>query len=334
MVFVNGRFDAARSSLPDGIGVETLANAAPEPSVRKGDVVDELNLAYASDGAVITVSGRHETPLELLFITAPSGPATISTRNIIRLEADAAATIFETHTGHDAPYVTNSVTELHLEAGASLDRVRLIEDGAGAIHLSNMDARLGADALLRDFTFTLGGKTVRNQGFVTFEGENARANVSGSYMIAGRQHADTTLAVNHAVPACTSRELFKCVMDENARGIFQGRVIVAPGAQKTDGQQSANALLLAEGAEFDAKPELEIYADDVWCGHGATSGELDENQLFYLKARGIPEKAAKALLIAAFAAAAFEEIESEAVRDVFNELAAGWLERRKDHDAQ
>jgi Fe-S cluster assembly protein SufD len=332
IVFVNGVYDVARSSLPDRISVETLANGDEVNfSLREDDVIDALNLAYASDGAIISVARQSKTekPVELVFVTAPDQPSTITTRNAIVLEAGAELTVFELHTGHDEAYVSNHVTEITIGDNAKLNRVRLQEDGKSAIHLSNTIANLGAEAKLNDFTFTLGGKTVRNQGFVTFDGENSIANTSGSYMIADNQHVDTTLVINHAVPACQSRETYKCVMDENARGIFQGKVIVARDAQKTDGQQSANALLLSEGAEFDAKPELEIYADDVWCGHGATSGELDDNQLFYLKARGIPETKAKALLIAAFAAAAFEEIESEDVRKVFNTLAQSWLDRRE-----
>ena len=328
LVFVNGRFDAGRSSMPQNISVEFLAGAAPQFALRKDDPVDALNLAYATDGAIITVTGKTPEPLELMFITAPGEPATVTTRNVIKLAKNAAATIFETHTGHDAPCLTNAVTNIEIGNGATLNRVRFEDDGAQTIRLANTVASLGQGAVLHDFALTQGSRTTRNQTFVTFTGQEAIVNISGAYMIAGQQHVDTTLVVNHAVPMCQSRELFKCVMDENARGIFQGKVIVAPGAQKTDGQQSANALLLSQGAEFDAKPELEIYADDVWCGHGATSGDLDQNQLFYLRARGIPERQAKALLIAAFAAAAFDEIENEAVRDAFNELAHGWLERR------
>ncbi len=332
IVFVNGVFDETRSQLPKNISISMLASADKVGfSLRDGDVIDALNLAYASDGVIINVAKgvKVEKPVELVFLTAPDQPATITTRNVIRLEEGAELTLLETHAGHNEAYVTNCVTEISIADNATLNRVRLQEDGENAIHLSNTAANLGQEANLRDFTFTIGGQTTRNQGFVTFNGENAALNMSGSYMIAGKQHADTTLVINHAVPACESRELYKCVMDENARGVFQGKVIVARDAQKTDGQQSANALLLSEGAEFDAKPELEIYADDVWCGHGATSGDLDKNQLFYLKARGIPENKAKALLIAAFAAAAFDEIENEDVREAFNELAQGWLQRRE-----
>jgi len=331
LVFVNGVFDESRSQLPESVSLSTLAKTDnAEFTLRDGDIIDALNLTYASDGVIISVAKgkKVEKPIELVFITAPDQPATVTTRNVITLEEGAELTILETHIGHDDAYVANTVSEISIADNAIFHRVRLQEDGEKSIVLSNTAVTLGADAKLQDFTFTLGGKTVRNQGFVTFAGENTSANMSGSYMLAGKQHVDTTLVVNHAVPDCQSRELFKCVMDENARGIFQGKVIVARDAQKTDGQQSVNALLLSDGAEFDAKPELEIYADDVWCGHGATSGDLDESQLFYLKTRGIPEKQAKALLIAAFAAAAFEEIENEDVRDILTDLAQNWLDRR------
>jgi Fe-S cluster assembly protein SufD len=165
------------------------------------------------------------------------------------------------------------------------------------------------------FTLTSGAVLNRQNGTIEFHGPNAKAQVSGSYLLKGKQHADTRLVVDHKVPHCVSRELFKCVMDDNARGIFQGKVIVRPDAQKTDGKQSSHALLLSETAEFDAKPELEIYADDVVCGHGTTCGDLNHDHLFYLRSRGIPETEARSMLVQAFVAEAFETVENEAVRE-------------------
>jgi Fe-S cluster assembly protein SufD len=188
---------------------------------------------------------------------------------------------------------------------------------------------LAGKAHLQDFTLTIGGRATRQQGFVTFEGEHTESHVSGAFLLTGKQHNDTRLVIDHAVPNCLSRELFKCVMDQSARGIFQGKAIVRRDAQKTDGNQSSNALLLSDDAEFDAKPELEIYADDVVCGHGATSGDLDENHLFYLRTRGIPETEAKSMLIAAFAGEAFDSVASDEIRDVLTGLAEGWLARRQ-----
>ena len=149
--------------------------------------------------------------------------------------------------------------------------------------------------------------------------------ISGAFLMRGRQHCDTTLLVEHRVPRCTSRELFKVVLADEARGVFQGKIVVAPGAQKTDGKQMSQALLLSEAAEFDSKPELEIFADDVVCGHGATSGQIDEDLLFYLKARGIPDVEARALLIQAFVGEALERVEDEALRDALARASAAWL---------
>jgi Fe-S cluster assembly protein SufD len=241
--------------------------------------------------------------------------------------------VVETHLGSESTsYVNNIVTEVLLAPGARLDRVKLQSDGVQAIHLSNLQARLSKGAILRDCTVTTGAATTRQQGFIAFEGENADAKITGTYLLRGRQHCDTRLIVDHRAPACTSREIFKCVVDEEARGIFQGKVIVERGAQKTDGKQSSHGLLLSPTAEFDAKPELEIYADDVACGHGATAGDLEEDFVFYLRSRGIPLAQARALLVSAFAAEAFEDIPHESIRETLIELCQGWVHRGAQAD--
>ncbi len=193
-------------------------------------------------------------------------------------------------------HISNSLTSSTIGPGARLDRVKLQLEGQQAIHLANFHAEIGEQAVLRDCTLTAGGGVTRQQGFITLAGERADASVHGVYLLKGKQHCDTRLLVDHKAAHCTSRELFKCVIDEQARGIFQGKVAVRRNAQKTDGKQSSHALLLSPSAEFDTKPELEIFADDVICGHGATVGDLDEDQLFYLRARGIPAARAKAML--------------------------------------
>jgi Fe-S cluster assembly protein SufD len=179
-----------------------------------------------------------------------------------------------------------------------------------------------------DFSFASGGAVVRNQIFMRLSGQETNANISGASLLKGRQHIDNTMVVDHTVPHCTSREIFKSVVDDEARAVFQGKIIVHPHAQKTDGKMAANALLLSEAAEADAKPELEIFADDVVCGHGATVGALDEDLLFYLRARGIPQKEAEALLIQAFIGAAVETIANEAVREALMGEAERWLAAR------
>lgn len=334
LTFVNGEFDAGRSQLPASGDVEVTALSTASSALAigetAGDPIDGLNRAYVTDGAFIRIKAgsNADAPLELIFINSSATEATFTTRNVIELEEGASATVFETHLGGDDAYVSNSVTEVRLGDNARLDRVKLQMDGAGSYHLSNLVADLGAEAKLQDFTLTMGSAATRQQGFITFNGEHTDATVSGAFLLNGKQHNDTRLVVDHAVPNCISRELFKCVMDDDARGIFQGKVIVRPDAQKTDGKQSSHALLLSPTAEFDAKPELEIYADDVVCGHGATSGELDENLLFYLRARGIPEERAKSMLISAFVAESFDDVDNEAVRDVLKDLADSWLAAR------
>lgn len=334
LTFVNGEYDADRSQLPASGDVEvtalSTASSALSIGATAGDPIDGLNRAYVTDGAFIRIKagGNADAPLELVFINSTATEATFTTRNVIELEEGASATVFETHMGGDDAYVSNSVTEVRLGDGARLDRVKLQMDGAASYHLSNLIADLGTEAKLQDFTLTMGSATTRQQGFITFNGEHTDATVSGAFLLNAKQHNDTRLVVDHTVPNCVSRELFKCVMDDEARGIFQGKVIVRQDAQKTDGKQSSHALLLSPAAEFDAKPELEIYADDVVCGHGATSGELDESLLFYLRARGIPEEKAKSMLISAFVAESFDDVDNEAVRDVLKDLADSWLAAR------
>ena len=184
---------------------------------------------------------------------------------------------------------------------------------------------VGAGASYRAFQFTSGTAVARNGVDVTFKGEDAKIDVSGAFLARGSEHIDSTLVIDHAVPGCESRELFKGVLDDEARGIFQGKVIVRPDAQKTDGKQMAQVLMLSPNTEFDSKPELEIYADDVVCGHGSTSADLDEDLLFYCRSRGIPEPQARALLIESFVGEALEKVEAEDVREALTELARAWL---------
>lgn len=310
MVFVNGVLDAAHSRLANG----AAASQAPldEPVIA-------MNAAFADDGARLQLSGTADTPIELVFITTNGTARAIATRNVIDIVTGSSVTLIETHLG-EGDYLSNSVTEVRVGEGARLDRVKVEHEAASAVHLSHTHVTLAKNARLNDFTLTSGARLNRQNGTYAFVGERAEARVSGAYLLAGKQHADTRLVVDHQVPHCLSRELFKCVMDEQARGIFQGKVIVRKHAQKTDGKQSSHALLLSEHAEFDAKPELEIFADDVVCGHGATSGDLNHDHLFYLKSRGIPETAARAMLVQAFVAESVDTVEHEAVREALMAL--------------
>lgn len=319
MVFVNGRYAAELSQLKNDTVTSTINVDEP---------VITMNAAFATDGACLKISGTVDTPIELLFITTNAAARTIATRNVVEIEQGAAATLIETHLG-EGSYLSNSVTQIRVGEGARLDRIKVELEAADAIHLSHVHTTLGKNSVFNDFTLTSGAKTNRQNGTVEFKGQGTEAKVSGAFMLGGKQHADTRLVIDHQVPHCTSRELFKCVMDDNARGIFQGKVIVQRGAQKTDGKQSSHALLLSETAEFDAKPELEIFADDVVCGHGATSGDLNHDHLFYLMSRGIPPAEAKSLLIAAFVGEAFDLIAHEGIKEALVKFSNKWLSQHR-----
>jgi Fe-S cluster assembly protein SufD len=212
-----------------------------------------------------------------------------------------------------------------LAANSAIHHLKLQREALETIHLNVWAANVGADARYNAFQVSMGAALARNQVYVRFDGENAATDISGATLARGTQHCDTTLVVEHNVPSCESRELFKLVLNDESRGVFQGKIVVAPNAQKTDGKQMSQALLLSETAEFDSKPELEIFADDVVCGHGATSGQIDEELLFYLRARGLPEAQARALLIQAFVGEAFEALDDEEIADAFTAVAAEWL---------
>jgi len=344
IVFVDGVFAPELSDLTDletglsiGSMAEALAQGDPQVAAHLGKVAANdnvavaLNTAFMGDGAVIRIAEGIivEHPIHLEFITAGEKPAATFTRSLVVVERGARAMVVESYAGPAGQdYQVNSALELVIADNAHVDHIKLIGEGADALHLSSLMAAVGAHARFNDFTFTVGGSTVRNQLFLQFNGEDTIARIHGANLLKGRQHADTTLVAEHAVGHCQSRELFKSVLDDDSRGVFQGKIIVKQDAQKTDAKMLANALLLSETAEADAKPELEIFADDVVCGHGATAGALDEDLLFYLKARGIPQNEAESLLIQAFIGDAVEGIEHAGLREVLMERVAAWLAAR------
>jgi len=342
IVFVDGAFVPELSDLADleaGLTIrstaEALAAGDVELTARLGKIVatDDLavalNTAFMADGALIHVAAGTALmrPLHLVFVNAGAAAAAVFIRSLVVIEAGARAMLLESHEGSDG-YQVNTVLELQVGDDAHVDHIKITGDGAGALHVSTLMASVGAHARFNEFLFTTGGAIVRNQLLVRFVGEGTIAGIRGASLVKGRQHIDTTLVADHAVAACTSRQVFKSVLDGEARNVFQGRIVVRPHAQKTDAKMATHALLLSESAEADNKPELEIFADDVQCGHGATSGALDEDLLFYLKARGIPAEEAEALLIQAFVGEAVEGIEHAGLRDALMEQVAAWLEAR------
>ncbi len=289
------------------------------------DAVSALNTVFLTGGIAISVPAgtKVDKPVELIFVNTGTEPQTLNTRCLLVLGDGAEITLLETHLGvGDGRYVANSWTEVFLGTGARAEHIKVQNETASAVHLANTHSVIGAGATFNSLCLSAGAQTTRNQIKSRLDGEGGHVGIAGAYMLSDRQHCDTALMVDHAVPECTSGELFKCVMDDHARGIFQGKIIVRPDAQKTDGMQMTQGLLLSETAEFDAKPELEIFADDVRCTHGATCGELDEDQMFYLRSRGIPADEAKSLLIAAFIGEAVDEIESEEIRDLVKAYVA------------
>jgi len=237
--------------------------------------------------------------------------------------------LIESHEGAPgSDYQVNTALEVVVGDEAHVDHIKITGEGAGSLHVSSLMAAIGAQARFNEFLFTTSAAVVRNQLFVHFKGEGTIAGIRGATLLNGRQHVDTTLIADHTAGACISREVFKTVLDGESRGVFQGKIIVQPHAQKTDAKMSAHALLLSEEAEADSKPELEIFADDVQCGHGATTGALDEDLLFYLRARGIPAKEAEALMIQAFVGEAVDGIEHAGLRDTLIEHVAAWLKMR------
>ena len=219
----------------------------------------------------------------------------------------------------------NTVFDYQVGDNATLAATRLILGKVDSARLFTSIATIGADAEFKSLGFVAGPKFARNQQFVHFTGENSEAKIYGVTMAGGEDLADHTLIVDHAVPHCNSREFFKTVLDGRAKGVYQGRINVAQHAQKTDGEMMTQALLLSEEAEMANKPELEIFADDVLCAHGATSGQIDEELLFYLRARGIPEDEAKTLLVLAFLSEAIEEYGEDGVTEGLEQRVRDWL---------
>ncbi|HVY00648.1 MAG TPA: Fe-S cluster assembly protein SufD [Pseudorhodoplanes sp.] len=288
-----------------------------------------LNIAFMNDGAVIQVADGAviERPIHLAFVT--TGAAASFTRSLVVVGKRAKLTLIESHEGADAlDYQVNNALELVAGDDAAVEHIKMMLDGDGALHVSTLMASFGRNVTFNDFSFASGSAVTRNQLFLRFDGEGSKADIRGATLARGEQHIDNTLVADHARGHCTGREFFRSVLDGESRSVFQGKIIVRQHSQKTDSKMMSNALLLSESAEADNKPELEIFADDVVCGHGATAGALDEELLFYLKARGIPQKEAEALMIQAFVGEAAEGIQHESVREVVMERTRQWLAER------
>jgi len=336
LVFIDGVFVAELSdaSPEAGVSISSMAQALAKgdatvlahvgKTIETDDVAVALNTALMGDGAVIRVAAGSvlKQPIHLIF--AGETPSAAFIRSLVLVEKGARATLIETHEGGAAQ--VNAALELVIGDAAHVDHVRLTHTRAA--HVATLMASLGAGANFTSFSFTADAALVRNQMFLRFAGEGTKAAISGVSLLKGKEHVDTTLLIDHAAGHCESREQFRTVLDGESRGVFQGKIVVRPHAQKTDAKMMTRALLLSEEAEADNKPELEIFADDVVCGHGATTGALDDTLKFYLMARGIPAKQAEALLIQAFIGEALEGIAHEGLRESLMVAALRWLGAR------
>jgi Fe-S cluster assembly protein SufD len=291
-----------------------------------------LNAAMMTDGVLVTLGDQvvATKPIQIVHIATRPSVAAYS-RSFLKLGSGARATLVENFVGAEGAtaYQANDAMIVWIGDRAELEHVRLMADATDAVNISTAVFTIGAHARLNTFNLTSGGHVSRYQGYITFADEGANVATNGVNLLNGRQHADTTLLMDHAVPNCTSREVFRAVLDDRGHSVFQGRIVVRPDAQKTDAKMMTRALLLSDEAEADNKPELEIFADDVTCGHGATTGALDESLLFYLRARGLSEKEAQALLIQAFVGEAIESIANDDLRELAVGSAERWLAARE-----
>jgi Fe-S cluster assembly protein SufD len=342
MVFLNGQFRPDLSVLdhvPDGTRVVDFAAAneedlraltappvvAVDPQARS---VFDLNTACMSGGAVVHLGrGAILDPVQLLFVARPDAePTAFHLRNLIRAESGSSATVLESYIGlGEGVYWTNAVTQVAVAPNAVLRHYKLQAEGMAAFHVAATSVRLEHRAAYRMFAASLGSTLGRNEIDVDLAATDAVARLAGTTLARSTQHLDTTIRIEHSMPRGTSGQEFKNVVDGRAHAVFQGRIRVAPDAQKTDAEQVNRSLLLSSTAVADTKPELEILADDVKCSHGATIGDLDEEALFYLRARGISEAESRRLLVDAFIGELIEHITVDAARAYFRRAFDHWL---------
>jgi Fe-S cluster assembly protein SufD len=336
-VFVNGHFVPGLSAsrvLSGGVRVESLARlrredpAALEPHL--GRYTDQklhgfaaLNTAFLDDGAVVTIpkGARLEDPVHLVFISNGKGATLSQPRVLVVAEENSRGVVVQNHVSVDEGVrFTNSVTEVVTRPNSDLDLVILQRENHSTHHVSNLSARQERDSRFKAHTVTMGGSLVRNDLGALLAEEGAECTLNGVFLGLGTQLVDNHTVIDHAVPHGTSRELFKGILCGKSKGVFRGRVLVRPDAQKTDAEQSNPNLLLADGAEINTKPQLEIYADDVKCSHGSAIGRLDSDALFYLRSRGIGEERARLLLTRGFAVEVLAKLPAPALRDATLEL--------------
>ena len=343
LVFADGFHLPHRSKtngLPEGVQVAGLAEALtrdPGPIVdRLGSAVGNvphgfaaMNSAFVGDGALVEVAPgvQLEKPIELLFVSGCSGEGFLSLpRNLVILGEGSQCSIIERHISFGAERsLSNSLTEIILDKNATLNYCCAQDQAERTFHVGGLFARLAHSAKLKATTVTVGKAWVRNDARIDLDAEGAHANLDGAYLAFGRCHVDNHTHISHNAPECTSRECYKGVLGDRGHAVFHGRIVVQPNAQKTDSEQSNQNLLLSADAQIDTKPQLEIYADDVKCAHGATVGQMDEAALFYLVSRGVDRETARRMLTQAFAAEILETVTPPALQSYLASHVSGRL---------
>jgi Fe-S cluster assembly protein SufD len=343
LVFVNGRFAPQLSdlgNLPEGVRAGSLAQAITEnsPSVQEHlgrylnidrDAFCALNTAFIEDGAYVYLSRGTvlEAPISFLFISVPGeGPEMTNPRNLIVAEDATEASIVEDYVslGSGVSF-SNAATELLAGENAVISHYLIEREDRRAFNVSTLRTQQARSSNVSSHSVLLGGGLVRNNVHPVLAGEGGECLINGLFIGNGRQHMDNYMLVEHASPHCSSRQFYNGILDGHAHGVFHGRIIVHKDAQKTDAKQTNRNLLLSDDAQIDTKPQLEIYADDVKCTHGATIGQVEENALFYMRSRGIEESEARSLLLLAFANECLDRMKSEPMRDYLHDLVQGWL---------
>jgi Fe-S cluster assembly protein SufD len=334
VVFENGKLSREKSSvdnLPEGVFIGSIMDRVDE---RLGSLADSqsafvsANTAYFSDGAFIEVADgvAFEEPIHLVFL-ADAGDAAFHLRNLISIGAGSGATIVEEYIGDDAKtYWTNAVTEVFVADGGLADHYKIQRESADSFHFQTLEAHVGAEAVFSNHAVTVGSKLGRNDIRGKLTGEESEAICNGLYLLKDRQVFDTHMFMDHAVPNCNSHELYKGILDDKSRAVFCGRILVRQDAQQTDAIQSNKNLLLSRTAKVNTLPQLEIYADDVKCTHGATIGELDEQALFYLQTRGVDPVRGHAMLTFAFANEVLDEVRCKTAKTYIEKLVHAWLD--------
>jgi Fe-S cluster assembly protein SufD len=338
LVFVNGHYAAELSAigaLPGGVKLSNLSAALAHDSALvekhlgryatgEGNAFAALNQAFFSDGAFIYVPGgvTIEEPIQLVFIsTAKHAGETIHPRNLIIADANSHLTVLETYlSGGNAAYFTNAVTELVAGDNARIEHVKFQDEGAAAYHIATIQGQFGRTSRVNVHSFAMGAKLSRNNIRAKLAGEGLECILNGLYVTKDEQLADHHMIVEHAQPHCASHEYFNGILDDKSKGVFHGRILVRQIAQKTDAKQTNKNLLLSDDATADTKPQLEIYADDVKCTHGATIGQLNDESIFYLRSRGLGMDTARRMLIHAFAGEIIERIQCEGAREELDKL--------------